>query len=76
MQSIAIPIVQDAVNQDPEPFILAQPQTTAAMYMMCEAIVPFDTCLCNISYFATGQGKMKAVTVGGRQRRCAKSEIL
>jgi len=50
----AIPIFQQAVNQDPELFTEARAQITAAVYAMREVIVRFDTRLGNISYFASG----------------------
>jgi len=49
--------------------IEARAQVTAAMYVMREGIVPFDTRLGNISYFTSHQGKRKADTEGGRRKR-------
>jgi len=39
MGNQAIPIIQRAVNEDPELYIEAQAWVTAALYAMCEAIV-------------------------------------
>jgi hypothetical protein len=50
----------------------ARAQITAAVYAMREAIVRFDTRLGNISYFASGQGKRKADTDGGKRKRVRK----
>ena len=62
----AVPIFQQAVNEDPELCVEAWAQIMAAMYVMREAIVGFDTWLGNISYFAIGQGNRKADKKGGR----------
>jgi hypothetical protein len=72
MGNKAVPIFQQAVNEDPELFIEARAQITAAVYAMREAIVRFDTRLGNISYFASGQGKRKADTDGGKRKRVRK----
>jgi len=72
MGNKAVPIFQQAVNEDPELFTEARSQITAAVYAMCEAIVRFDTRLGNISYFASGQGKRKADTDGGKRKRVRK----
>jgi hypothetical protein len=72
MGNKAIPIFQQAVNEDPELFTEARTQITAAVYAMREAIVRFDTGLGNISYFASGQGKRKADTDGGKRKRVRK----
>jgi hypothetical protein len=64
--SKAIPIFQQAVNEDPELCIEAQPQITAAVYAMRKAIVRFDTQLGNISYFPRSQAKWKTDTDGGK----------
>ena len=68
----AVPILQQALNKDPELFTEAQAQITVAVYVMCEAIVLFDTRLGNISYFASGQGKRKADTDGDKGKRVHK----
>ena len=72
MGNKAVPIFQQAVNEDPELFTEARAQVTAAVYAMREAIVRFDTRLGNISYFASGQGKRKADTDGGKRKRVPK----
>ena len=72
MGNKAVPIFQQAVNEDPELFIEARAQITAAVYAMREAIVRFDTRLGNISYFASGQGKRKADKEGGKRKRVRK----
>jgi hypothetical protein len=72
MGNKAVPIFQQAVNEDPELFTEARPQITAAVYAMREAIVRFDTRLGNIWYFASGQGKRKADTDGGKRKRVRK----
>jgi len=72
MGNKAVPIFQQAVNEDPELFTEARSQITAAVYAMCEAIVRFYTRLGNISYFASGQGKRKADTDGGKRKRVRK----
>jgi hypothetical protein len=59
MGNKAVPIFQQAVNEDPELFTEARAQITAAVYAIREAIVRVDTQLGNISYFASGQGKWK-----------------
>jgi hypothetical protein len=66
MQNKAIPIFQQAANKDPELLLVARAHIIAAVYAMCKAIVPFDTPLGNISYFACGQGKGKADTDSGK----------
>jgi hypothetical protein len=43
-----IPIFQQAINEDPELGIQARQQIPAAIYMMDEATVSFDTWLSNI----------------------------
>jgi len=63
----AVPIFQQAVNEDPESYRAAWTQITAAVYAMCEAIVRFNTQLDNIWYLASGQGKRKADMEGGRR---------
>jgi len=68
----AIPIFQQAVNEDPELFTEARAPITAAVDAMREAIVRFDTWLGNISYFASGQGKRKADTDDGKRKRMRK----
>jgi hypothetical protein len=68
----AIPISQQALNEDPELFTEAQAQIKAAIYAMREVIVRFDTRLGNISYFASGQGKRKSDTDGGKRKRMCK----
>jgi hypothetical protein len=68
----AIPIFQQAVNNDPELFTEARAQITAAVYAMCEVIVRVDTWLGNIAQFASGQGKRKADTDGGKRKRVCK----
>jgi hypothetical protein len=60
-----ISIFQQAVNEDPE--LVAEAQITAVGYMLSEGIVVFDTQLGNISYVASGKGKMKAATEGVRR---------
>jgi hypothetical protein len=45
----AIRIIQQAVYKYPELFTEAQAQITAAVYVMCEDIVPFITLLGNTS---------------------------
>jgi hypothetical protein len=72
MGTKAVPIIQQAVNEDPELFMEARTQFRAALYAMREAIVRFDTQLGNISYFASGQGKRKADKEGGRRKRVRK----
>jgi len=72
MGNKAVPIFQQEVNEDPELFIEARAQVTAAVYAMHEGIVRFDTRLGNISYFARGQGKRKADTEGGKRKRVRK----
>jgi hypothetical protein len=72
MGNKAVPIFQQAVHEDPELFIEARAQLTAAIYTMREAIVQFDTRLGNISYFTSGQGKRKADTEGGKRNRVYK----
>jgi len=57
MGNNAIPIFQQAVNENPELFIEAQTQIAAATYATRETKVQFDTWHWNISYFASGQGK-------------------
>jgi len=64
----AVPIIQEAVNKDLTFYIVAQAQVTAALYVMHEAIVHFDTPLGNISYFASGQGQRKTDKEGGRRK--------
>jgi len=63
----AIPFFQQALNEDPELFTEAWAQITAAVYAMRKAIVRFDTCLGNISYFAIAKRKKKADTDGGKR---------
>jgi hypothetical protein len=72
MGNKAIPIFQQAVNEDPELFTGARAQCIATMYTMCEAIVRFNTRLGNISYFASGQGKWKADRDCGKRKRVRK----
>jgi len=72
MRNNGVPIFQQAVNKDPELFREGQAQITAAMYAMREAIVRFDIRRGNISYFASGQGKRKADTDGGKRKRVRK----
>jgi len=59
MRNKAIPIFQQAVNEYPELFTEAQAQITAAVYVMTEEIVPFDTRLGNISYFTSDERKQE-----------------
>jgi len=68
MGNNAIPIFQHAVNEDPELFIEARAQVTAALYAMCEAILRLDTRLSNISYFTRGQGNRNADREDGRRK--------
>jgi len=72
MGNKAVPIFQQAVNEDPELVTEARAQITAGVYAMREAIVRFDTRLRHISYFASGQGKRKADTEGGQTKRVRK----
>jgi len=72
MRIKAIPIFQQAVNEDPELFMEARTQITAAVYTMREILVRFDTWLGNISYFACGQGKWEAGMEGDRRKRVCK----
>jgi hypothetical protein len=69
MGNEGVPIFQQAVNEDPELFTEARARITATVYAMREAIGRFDTRLGNISYFASGQGKRKADTDGGKRKR-------
>jgi len=71
MWSKAVPIFQQAVNEDPKLFIETRAQITAHMYAMREAIVRFDTPLGNISYSAS-QGNWKADTDCGKRKRVRK----
>lgn len=64
----AIPVLNQAVNNDPKLFIEAQVQITAAVYTMCQMTVPFVTMLGNISYFTHGQEKGKADRASGRRK--------
>jgi len=68
----AVPMFQQAVNEDPELLAEARAQITAAVYAMRGAIVRVDTRLGNISYFATGHGKWKVDTDGGNRKRVRK----
>jgi hypothetical protein len=72
MGNKAVPIFQQAVNEDPKLLTDVQGQITAAVYMMREAIVPFDTQLGNISYFASGQEKRQADPDCGKRKRVRK----
>jgi len=72
MGNIAIPIFQQAVNDDPKLFTQARAQITAAMYMMHEAIVRFDTPLGNIPYCPGGQGNWTADTDGAKRKQVCK----
>jgi hypothetical protein len=72
IENKAVPIFQQAVNEDPELFTEPRAQIPAAVYAMRKAIVQFDTRLVNISYFASGQGKRKADTDGGKRKRMRK----
>jgi hypothetical protein len=68
MGNKAVPIVQQAVYEDPELFTEARAPITAAVYVICEVIVQFDTRLGNILYFASGQGKRNADTDSGKRK--------
>jgi len=73
----AIPIVQQAVNEDHQLLFEAQTQVTAAMYAMCEAILRFNTRLGNILYFARGQGtRMAVMEWSSRWRVCKELEYI
>jgi hypothetical protein len=58
----AIPMFQYAVMDNAELFTELWEQISAAIYTMCEAIVPFNTWLANISDFGSGQCKRMADT--------------
>jgi hypothetical protein len=68
MGNEAVPIIQQAVNEDPELCTEARAPITAAVYAMRQAIVRWNTRLGNIWYFACGQGKRKAETDGGKRK--------
>ena len=72
MGNKAVPIIQKAVNDDPELFTEAQAQITTAVHAMHEVIVQFDTQLGKISYLATGQRKLKADREGGKRKQVRK----
>jgi len=72
MRTTAIPIFQKAVTEDPELFIEARAQISAAVYAMRGRIVQFDNQLSNMSYFPSGQGKRKADTEDGWRKRVCK----
>ena len=72
MGNKAIPIFQQAVNKDPELFIKAWAQITAAMNALHEAIVQLDTRLGNTLYFATSSAKGTADTDRGKRKRVRK----
>jgi len=72
MGNKAVPIFQQAVNKDPELYIEAQAQITAAVHTSREVIVLFYCRLGNILYFASGHGKEKADTEGGMRKQVRK----
>jgi hypothetical protein len=67
-----VPIFQKAVDEDTRLLIQAWTQITASMYPMYEVIIQFDSRLGNIVYLASGQGKSKAETEGGRSKQVHK----
>jgi len=72
MRNEAVSIFQQAVNEHTKLSIDTWAQTTAAVYVMCTAIVRFNTGLGKILYFASGQGKRKAGKEGGKRKRVRK----
>jgi len=68
----AILILKHAVNEDLRWCIDARPQITEAVYVLCQAMVCFDSWIGNIVYIARGQGKWKANLEGGRQQQLHK----
>jgi len=69
MGNKAVPIFQQAVNDDRDLLIEARPQVTAALYAMREAIVRFYTRLGIISSVTSSQRRRKADTEGSRRKR-------
>lgn len=63
----AVPIFRQAVNEDPKLLIEAWANVTAALYTTRVAVVRLDTRLCNLSYFASGNGKRKVDMEGSRR---------
>lgn len=64
-----VPILEEAVNEDPELFTQAWAQITAAVYVMSEAIDRFDIRLGNISCVASGPDNCNADSDGGKRKR-------
>lgn len=69
MRNKAVPIIQQAANEDPELFIQAHAQITAAVYSMRDAIVRCNTQLPSISYFIRSQRRRNADMAGGKRKR-------
>jgi len=66
MGNTALPIFQQATNENPQPLIYAQALVMTASYAMHEAIVGFDSRLGNILHFSSFQERRKEDMAGGR----------
>jgi len=68
----AIPIVQQAENEDPEVYKEVRAQLTAALVELHEAIAGFVTQLGNILHYASSEGARKSHIDGGRRKQVRK----